>query len=112
MNATDYGRLLDDLGAEAIDRYDREESGGGRFGTDEYEQGGGPLIDIGTHALDLTLWTMNNYKPKYCVGTTYHKLNNDTATGSDDSQAAAIVDVHRNHLRYLTDEEARALQEV
>ena len=43
----------------------------------EYEQGGGPLIDIGTHALDLTLWVMNNYKPKYCVGTTYHKLNND-----------------------------------
>ena len=44
----------------------------------EYEQGGGPLIDIGTHALDLTLWLMNNYKPKYCVGTTYHKLNRDT----------------------------------
>jgi len=42
----------------------------------EYEQGGGPLIDIGTHSLDLTLWMMNNYKPKYCVGTTYHKLNN------------------------------------
>ena len=41
----------------------------------EYEQGGGPLIDIGTHALDLTLWIMNNYKPKYCVGTVYHKLN-------------------------------------
>ncbi|HHY83693.1 MAG TPA: Gfo/Idh/MocA family oxidoreductase [Clostridiales bacterium] len=41
----------------------------------EYEQGGGPLIDIGTHALDLTLWMMNNYKPKYVVGTTYHKLS-------------------------------------
>ena len=48
----------------------------------EYEQGGGPLIDIGTHALDLTLWTMDNYKPKYCVGTTYHKLNNDVNTGN------------------------------
>ena len=48
----------------------------------EYEQGGGPLIDIGTHALDLTLWTMNNYKPKYCVGTTYHKLNDQTETGN------------------------------
>lgn len=48
----------------------------------EYEQGGGPLIDIGTHALDLTLWTMNNYKPKYCVGTTYHKLNKDTDQGN------------------------------
>ena len=48
----------------------------------EYEQGGGPLIDIGTHALDLTLWTMNNYTPKYCVGTTYHKLNQQTETGN------------------------------
>ena len=48
----------------------------------EYEQGGGPLIDIGTHALDLTLWTMDNYKPKYCVGTAYHKLNKDTDQGN------------------------------
>lgn len=48
----------------------------------EYEQGGGPLIDIGTHALDLTLWIMDNYKPKYCVGTTFHKLNKDTNTGN------------------------------
>lgn len=44
----------------------------------EYEQGGGPLIDIGTHALDLTLWMMNNYKPKSVVGTIYHKLNGET----------------------------------
>ena len=49
---------------------------------DEYAQGGGPLIDIGTHALDLTLWMMNNYKPLYCVGTTYHKLNKDTNQGN------------------------------
>ncbi|MDR3121158.1 MAG: Gfo/Idh/MocA family oxidoreductase, partial [Clostridiales bacterium] len=44
----------------------------------EYEQGGGPLIDIGTHALDLTLWMMDNYKPKFAVGTVYHKLNGET----------------------------------
>lgn len=48
----------------------------------EYEQGGGPLIDIGTHALDLTLWTMDNYKPKYAVGTVYHKLNKDRNTAN------------------------------
>jgi predicted dehydrogenase len=42
---------------------------------DEKAQGGGPLIDIGTHALDLTLWMMDNYKPKYVVGNTYHKLS-------------------------------------
>ncbi len=48
----------------------------------EYEQGGGPLIDIGTHALDLTLWIMNNYSPKVCLGQTFHKLNKDTETGN------------------------------
>ncbi|WP_317913670.1 Gfo/Idh/MocA family oxidoreductase [Carnobacterium maltaromaticum] len=42
---------------------------------DEEAQGGGPLIDIGTHALDLTLWMMDNYKPKYVVGNSYHKLS-------------------------------------
>ena len=49
---------------------------------DEEKQGGGRLIDIGTHALDLTLWMMDNYKPKYCVGTVYHKLNKDKDTGN------------------------------
>lgn len=42
---------------------------------DEEKQGGGPLIDIGTHALDLTLWLMNNYEPRVVLGTAYHKLS-------------------------------------
>lgn len=48
----------------------------------EYEQGGGPLIDIGTHALDLTLWMMDNYKPKMVVGTTFEKLKNQKDCGN------------------------------
>ena len=48
----------------------------------EYEQGGGPLIDIGTHALDLTLWMMNNYKPKMVVGNVYKKLGNQERSGN------------------------------
>lgn len=42
--------------------------------TDKFEQGGGPLIDIGTHSLDITLWVMNNYKPVSVLGSTYNIL--------------------------------------
>lgn len=42
---------------------------------DEEKQGGGPLIDIGTHALDLTLWLMDNYQPKAVLGQAFHKLS-------------------------------------
>ena len=48
----------------------------------EFEQGGGPLIDIGTHALDLTLWTMNNYQPKMVVGSVFHKLGKQRNTAN------------------------------
>ena len=47
----------------------------GEYFLDEEKQGGGPLIDIGTHALDLTLWIMNNYEPKVVLGTAYHKFH-------------------------------------
>ena len=63
---------------------------------DEEAQGGGPLIDIGTHALDLTLWMMDNYKPKYVVGKTYHKLsdkeNAANAFGSWDPKEFTVED--------------------
>jgi predicted dehydrogenase len=48
----------------------------------EEEQGGGPLIDIGTHALDLTLWLMDNYKVKSVKGSVYKKLGDQTETGN------------------------------
>ena len=39
------------------------------------KQGGGPLIDIGTHIVDRTLWLMNDYSPIVsAVGRTYDKL--------------------------------------
>jgi predicted dehydrogenase len=48
----------------------------------EKEQGGGPLIDIGTHALDMTLWMMNNYRPKSVVGNIYKKLGGNPDCGN------------------------------
>ncbi len=44
---------------------------------DKSLQGGGPLIDIGTHALDMTLWMMNNYEIESVTGTVFYKLGND-----------------------------------
>ncbi len=40
----------------------------------EEEQGGGPLIDIGTHSLDLTLWMMNNYEVESVLGNVHYQL--------------------------------------
>ena len=39
-------------------------------------QGGGPIIDIATHSLDLTLFLMNNYEPELVVGKTHKKIEN------------------------------------
>lgn len=63
---------------------------------DEEKQGGGALIDIGTHSLDLTLWLMDNYKPKAVLGTAFHKLgkkeNAANAWGSWDPAKFTVED--------------------
>lgn len=41
---------------------------------DKEKQGGGPLIDIGVHILDLTLWLMGHPKPVAASGVTYAKF--------------------------------------
>lgn len=41
---------------------------------DKSKQGGGPLIDIGTHALDITLWCMDNYQVDAVSGSVFYKL--------------------------------------
>jgi predicted dehydrogenase len=42
--------------------------------TQKDKQGGGPLIDIGVHILDLTLWLMDYPEPASVSGTTYTKF--------------------------------------
>lgn len=74
-----YARILDGLGAETIARYDREESGGGCFGTDEHDQGGGAFTFSALcrsdqiailRALDENLPTRTT-RPNRNTGTSY-----------------------------------------
>ncbi len=44
--------------------------------TDKEKQGGGPLIDIGVHVLDLALYLMGHPKPTAASGMAYTKIGN------------------------------------
>ena len=46
---------------------------GGWFGTKALS-GGGPLIDLGVHRLDLALWLMGYPKPTWVMGATYDPI--------------------------------------
>ena len=42
----------------------------GRF-FDPHIQGGGCLMDLGTHAIDLALWLLGDFSPACCIGSTF-----------------------------------------
>ena len=48
---------------------------GGWFG-DKSRSGGGPLIDLGVHVIDLVRYLMGNSRAVSVYGTTFHKLGN------------------------------------
>lgn len=50
---------------------------------DKSKQGGGPLIDIGTHSIDAALSLINNYDVESVTGSVYRKLA-DTAMNSNE----------------------------
>ncbi len=69
----DAGELGDIYYARAQAMRVRGIPGWGVF-IDKSKQGGGPLIDIGVHILDLTLWFMGHPRPTYASGVTYQKF--------------------------------------
>jgi predicted dehydrogenase len=70
---TEAGEMGDIYFARAQAMRRRGIPGWGVF-TQKHLQGGGPLIDIGVHILDLTLWLMGHPKPTHCSGQTYAKF--------------------------------------
>lgn len=51
--------------------------------TDKEKSGGGPLIDLGVHMLDLTLWFMGNPRPVNVTGSTYYKFTDMMSARGD-----------------------------
>ena len=67
------------------------------------DQGGGSLIDIGTHALDLTLWMMDNYEPHCVLGTKYSELSrNDINANSFGPVPAGTLEVEESAFGFIT----------
>lgn len=68
---------------------------GGWFGTKALA-GGGPLIDLGVHRLDLALWLMGYPKPTWVLGSTYDPIARELAEASGktfdvEDLAAALI---------------------
>ncbi len=70
---------------------------GGWFTTKE-QSGGGPLIDLGVHMIDLSVWLMGNPTPVAVSGCTYTKFADNDASDSvhsafGEKKADGIFDV-------------------
>ncbi|MDN0083242.1 Gfo/Idh/MocA family oxidoreductase [Crenobacter sp. SG2305] len=70
---------------------------GGWFGTKALA-GGGPLIDLGVHRLDLALWLMGYPKPTWVMGSTYDPIARGLAEQS--GKAFDVEDLAAAHIRF------------
>lgn len=70
--------------------------------------GGGPLIDLGVHILDITRYLMGNPKPVSVFGATFNKIGNrkgvrkseDAYTCSDTDEICDVEDLATAMVRY------------
>ena len=59
--------------------------GKGGWFTTKALSGGGPLIDLGVHMIDLSIWLMGNPKPVAVTGCAYEKFANSDVSDSANS---------------------------
>lgn len=57
--------------------------GWGGWFTDKEQSGGGPLIDLGVHLIDLAMYLMGNAKPVTVSGSTYSKFAHTCPSKND-----------------------------
>lgn len=56
--------------------------GRGSWFADKKQSGGGPLIDLGVHYIDLAMWLMGDPKPVSVSGSTYRKFSENKLVDS------------------------------
>ncbi len=89
--------------------------GKGGWFTTKAKSGGGPLIDLGVHMIDLAVWLMGNPKPVSVSANTYSKFaDNDVSdsVNSDfgDKDAAGTFDVEDLAMGMIRFENGAVLQ--
>jgi predicted dehydrogenase len=70
---------------------------GGWFGTKELA-GGGPLIDLGVHRLDLALWLMGYPQPEWVMGATYDPIAAEIA--AREGKTFTVEDLATGYIRF------------
>lgn len=72
---------------------------GGWFAKKELS-GGGPLLDIGVHVIDLTWWLMGKPKPVSAAGFTFHKIGAKGLRLDRGWQPADVREKHEQEVIY------------
>ncbi len=80
------GRMGDIYAARCGWQRRRGIPGKGGWFTTKAQSGGGPLIDLGVHMIDLTMWLMGNPKPVAVSGCTYCKFAETDVSDSPESK--------------------------
>lgn len=70
---------------------------GGWFGTKALS-GGGPLIDLGVHRLDLALWLMGYPEPDWVLGSTYNHIA--SAKAKAEGKTFDVEDLASAYIRF------------
>ncbi len=89
--------------------------GKGGWFTPKAQSGGGPLIDLGVHMIDLSVWLMGNPRPVAVTGCTYSKFADSEVTDSihsrfGDKNADGTFDVEDLAMGFIRFENGACMQ--
>jgi len=89
--------------------------GRGGWFTTKSQSGGGPLIDLGVHMIDLTMWLMGNPKPVAVSACTYcefakNKVAESVDSAFGDQKAGGAFDVEDLAMGFIRFENGACLQ--